>query len=122
MSEWIHWLSHALSQIRVVLDEIHENTLAVTQRAVKRSEALCFLGFAYARDNLTRLGLPAAIHRGMDGETIVRDIFGTAFGMRPGEKASVETRLAGVLELGDESEAASTFSATIRSSRIRHDE
>ena len=109
VSEWIHWLSHAPSQIRVVLDEIDENTLAVTQRAVKRSEALCFLGFAYAKDNLTRLGLPDALHRGMDGETIFRDIFGTAFGMRPGEKASVENRLAGVVELGDESERCLDF-------------
>ena len=109
LSGWIDWLSCAPSQIRVVLDQIEDNTLAVTQQAVKRSEVLCFLGFAYARDNLTRLGLPDALHRGVDGETIFRDIFGTAFDMRPGETTSVKNRLGGVVDLGDESERCFDF-------------
>ena len=67
---WRDWLLSAPSEIRVVLDQIEDNTLVATQRAVKRSEILCFLGFAYARDNLTRLGLPDAIDRGVDGEIV----------------------------------------------------
>ena len=101
-SEWIIWLPSALSQIRVVLDEIEPNTLVATQRAVKRSEILCFLGFAYAKDNLTRLGLPEAIDRGVNGNLVDRDIFGTAFGMRPGETDAVKNRFANHVKLGDE--------------------
>ena len=109
LSEWIHWLSHAPSQIRVVLDEIDEKTLADTQRAVKRSEVLCFLGFAYAKDNLIRLGLPTDISPGADIKTISRNIFGTAFGIRPGEKTSVEDRFGAGVDLGDEPERCCDF-------------
>ena len=108
-NEWIDWLSSAPSQIRVVLDQIEPNTLVATQRAVKRSEILCFLGFAYAKENLRRLGLPEAIERGVDGEIVVRNVFGTAFGMRPGETASVKNRLANRVNLGDESERCFDF-------------
>ena len=108
-NEWIDWLSSAPSQIRVVLDEIEPNTLVATQRAVKRSEILCFLGFAYAKENLRRLGLPEAIERGVDGEIVVRNVFGTAFDMRSGETASVKNRLANRVDLGDESERCFDF-------------
>ena len=67
---WKDWLRSAPSQIRVVLDQIEANTLVATQRAVRRSEVLCFLGFAYARDNLTRLGLRDAIDHGVDGDLV----------------------------------------------------
>ena len=107
--QWNDWLSSAPSQIRVVLDQIEDNTLVATQRAVKRSEVLCFLGFAYARDNLTRLDLPEAIELGVDGEPVDRNIFGTAFGMGPGETASVKNRLANRVDLGDESERCFFF-------------
>ena len=108
-SEWIDWLSSAPSQIRVVLDQIEANTLVATQRAVKHSEVLCFLGFAYARNNLTRLGFPNAIDHGVDDDLVHRDIFGTAFDMRPGETASVKNRLANRVDLGDESERCFDF-------------
>ena len=109
LSEWIEWLSSAPSQIRVVLDQIEDNILVATQRAVKRSEILCFLGFAYARDNLTRLGLPNAIDRGVDDEIVSRHIFGTAFGLRPGEAAWVADKLTSRALLGGESEACVDF-------------
>ena len=62
-SEWIDWLLSALSAIRVVLDQIEHDTLLAAQRAVRRSEILCFLGFACASENLTgttldRVGFP----------------------------------------------------------------
>ena len=109
LNEWIDWLSSAPSEIRVVLDQIEDNTLVATQRAVKRSEVLCFLGFAYAKDNLTRLDLPDAIGRGVDGKPVHRDVFGTAYRMRPGETASVKYRLANRVDLGDESERCLDF-------------
>ena len=109
LSEWIAWLSSAPSQIRVVLDQIENNTLVATQRAVKRSKILCFLGFAYARDNLTRLGFPNAIDRGVDDEIVSRHIFGTAFRMRPGEAAWVADKLTSRALLGGESEGCVDF-------------
>ena len=109
LSEWIEWLSSAPSQIRVVLDQIEDNILVATQRAVKRSEILCFLGFAYARDNLTRLGFPNAIDRGVDDEIVSRHIFGTAFRMRPGEAAWVADKLTSRALLGGESEECVDF-------------
>ncbi len=107
--QWRDWLSPALSQIRVVLDEIEESTLVATRRAVKRSKILCFLGFAYAKDNLARLDLPAAIERGVDGKPVHRDVFGTAFGMRSGETELVKYRLEHRVDLGEESEHCFDF-------------
>ena len=108
-NEWIDWLLSALSEIRVVLDQIEHDTLLAAQRAVRRSEILCFLGFAYASENLNRLDLPNAIARGLDDETIFRHIFGTAFGMRQGEAAWVTDRLTNRAVLGGESESCFDF-------------
>ena len=107
--EWIAWLSSALLQIRIVLDDIEDNTLVATRRAVKASEVLCFLGFAYAKENLTRLDLPDAIDHGVDGEPVHRFIFGTAYQMRPGETELVKYRLKHAISLGDESERCFDF-------------
>ena len=106
---WIDWLRSAPSQIRVVLDQIEANTLAATQQAVRRSSILCFLGFAYASDNLKRLDFPNALNHGVEGELILRPTFGTAFGLRPGEKAWVTDKLANRPKLGDESEGCFDF-------------
>ena len=108
-SELIDWLLSALSEIRVVLDQIEHDTLLAAKRAVRRSEILCFLGFAYASENLTRLNLPNAIDRGTDGELVVRHIFGTAFGMRQGEAAWVTARLTDRAVLGAETEGCFDF-------------
>ena len=106
---WKDWLSSAISHIRVVLDDIEDNILEATQQAVKRSEILCFLGFAYAKDNLTRLGLLESIDRDVKGNRVDRGIFGTAFGMRPGETDAVENRLANNIKLGDETQRCLDF-------------
>ncbi|MYA78933.1 MAG: hypothetical protein F4X39_00180 [Acidobacteriia bacterium] len=94
---WLDWLRSATSEIRVVMDDIDPDILADAQNAVKRSEVLCFLGFAYARDNLEKLDLPKARDHGIGGKPVVRHIFGTAFGMRPGETAPVKNMLLAVL-------------------------
>ena len=106
---WVDWLSSAPSEIRVVLDQIEHSTLVATQGAVRRSAILCFLGFAYASDNLTRLDFPKAIDRGVDGEIVLRHIFGTAVGMRRGETAWVTDKLGNRAVLGDESEGCFDF-------------
>ena len=93
--EWITWLQTAQSEIRVVMDDIDPDILAAALQAVRRSDVLCFLGFAYAEDNLKKLDLPNSRHRRVDGSQDFRHIFGTAFGMRPGETASVQFMLGG---------------------------
>ena len=106
--EWTAWLRSATSEIRVVMDQIEDDTLKATHKAVKRSKILCFLGFAYASDNLKKLGLPEAFHSGADGEWVNRNIFGTAYYMGKGEIASVMDKLAGA-ELGDGTERCLGF-------------
>ena len=107
-SEWIQWLQSATPMIRVVVDQIEDDTLKATHDAVKRSKILCFLGFAYASDNLKKLGLPEAFHAGADGEWVNRNIFGTAYRMGKGEIASVMDKLVGA-ELGDGTERCLGF-------------
>ena len=106
--EWTAWLKSAQSEIRVVMDEIDANILADALEAVQRSNILCFLGFAYASDNLAKLGLPHALHLGLNGQKVYRDIYGTAYRMGKGEIASVMDKLAGA-ELGDGSERCLGF-------------
>lgn len=107
-SKWITWLQSALSEIRVVVDPIEDDTSKAAQEAVKRSKTLCFLGFAYARDNLEKLGLPKAHDRSVDGKRTYRRIYGTAFGMRPGETDSVIGKLVNSGR-GDEDEHCHDF-------------
>ena len=109
LSKLIDWMLSAPSEIRVVLDQIEHKTLLDTRQAVGRSQILCFLGFAYASENLTRLGLPDGIDRDVDGEIVRRHIFGTAFGMRSGEVAWVMDKLTNRAVLGDESENCLDF-------------
>ena len=106
--EWTAWLRSAQSEIRVVMDQIDANILADALEAVQRSRILCFLGFAYARDNLAKLGLPNALHHGLYGQEVYRDIFGTTYRMGKGEIASVMDKLSGA-ELGDGSERCLGF-------------
>ena len=109
VSKLIDWMLSAPSEIRVILDQMEHNTLLDTRRVVGRSQILCFLGFAYASENLTRLDLPNATERGVDGEFVLRHIFGTAFGMRPGEVAWVRDKLTNRAVLGGESEDCFNF-------------
>ncbi len=107
-NEWIDWLKSAPSEIRVLMDQIERDTLDAAQVAVKRSEILCFLGFAYASDNLKKLGFPEALHVGANDEWVNREVYGTAFGMRPGEIAEVKDKFERA-ELGGGSELCLDF-------------
>ena len=95
---WVDWLKSAVSEIRVVMDAIDPDTLAATQQAVSRSNILCFLGFAYADENLAKLD-----PRYNESKFVNREIYGTAFRMRLGEQKTVEQKLAGAT-LGGEKE------------------
>ncbi len=105
---WLDWLQSAQSKIRVVMDQIDPEILSAARQAVRRSHILCFLGFAYASDNLKKLGLPEVFHVGADGEWVNRNVFGTVFRMGKGEIASVMDKLVGA-ELGDGTERCLGF-------------
>ena len=113
--EWLTYVSLALSDIRIVTDESDPDTLTDTQQAVRRSKILCFLGFAYADENLAKLDPHYRMNLNEDldprynkSEFVNREIYGTAFRMRPGEKETVEHKLAGVT-LGGEDEICQEF-------------
>ena len=106
--EWLHWLQSARSEVHVVMDQIERSTLDHAQNAVKLSGILCFLGFAYASDNLQKLDLPKAYDRGVGGKPAARWIYGTAFDMRPGETTPVRHKMP-IAELGGESEGCFDF-------------
>ncbi len=108
--QWLDWLRYARSEIRVVMDQIEPEILAAALQAIKHSDVLCFLGFAYARDNLEKLDLPNSRHLRVDDSQGYRHIFGTAFGMRPGEIAPVQIMLGGERAvLGSEKEHCIDF-------------
>ena len=101
--QWLDYLQYARSEVRVITDQIDPNILAAAQEAVRRSGIWCFLGFAYANDNLARLDLPTSLR------LAYRQTYGTAFGMRPGEQAWVTDKLANRPELGGEKEGCLDF-------------
>ena len=112
---WVDWLKSAVSEIRVVMDAIDPDTLAATQQAVSRSKILCFLGFAYADENLAKLDRYYRMNLNEDldprynkSKFVNREIYGTAFRMRLGEQKTVEQKLAGAT-LGGEKERCQEF-------------
>ena len=96
--EWLEWVESAASNINVVLEDIDESVLEAARMAVTESKVICFLGFAYDPENLKRLNLPGVL------ETMKRTpkMFGSAYGLRAGEQASVVTRLLSKIDLGSE--------------------
>lgn len=91
--EWVEWLVKAASGIRVVMDDIEEETVAAARAAIAQAEVLCFLGFAYATENMSRLDLP--------GQLVGRspNVYGSAYGLVDGEQAWVKGRLP-IINLG----------------------
>jgi hypothetical protein len=85
--EWLDWPERAASALRVVTDEIDPDTVVAAHDGMRSAEIVCFLGFAYAPENLTRLSLPKAFQ----GRS--PSIYGSAYGMRHGEQAWVIGRL-----------------------------
>jgi hypothetical protein len=84
---WLFWLLDAMTHIRVILDDIDPETLARAREGIDRAQVVCFLGFAYATENLWgRLDLP---HRLAERGRLV-SIFGSAKGLRAGERERVE--------------------------------
>jgi hypothetical protein len=63
---------------------------------VTSAKILCFLGFAYDRDNLSRLNLPTDLY----SESGRLGIFGSAYGLSPGEQAWVSGGLGNQIQLG----------------------
>jgi hypothetical protein len=70
------------------------------REAVPRAHIICFLGSAYAAENIQRLGLAL--------EDTRSGMFGTAFRLRLGEQARVKAQ-PGQIELGSIDQNVSTF-------------
>ncbi len=84
--DWVQWLKSAPSTVNVVMDSIDEATRSAALTAVEHASILCFLGFSYQRDNLTRLGIaPDFAQRGCI-------CYGSAKAMSEGDQAWVRSR------------------------------
>lgn len=79
-AEWMQWTKQAAAEIHVVQDEIADSIVARARASVGRAEILCFMGFAYAIENLSRLG----IRTGEQVSPNARLIYGTGVGLQPG--------------------------------------
>jgi hypothetical protein len=81
---WLDWIVQATDAVRIVLDGLDEPTLDLARKAVAAAEVLCFLGFAYADENLNgRLQLPGSLA----GRSV--NVFGSAKGETEGSRARV---------------------------------
>jgi hypothetical protein len=80
-SEWVKWTRETAAQIHVVQDEIHASIVAEARSSVNRAQVLCFMGFAYAVENLQRLGIGV-------GQEVnnPRQVYGTGFDLRQGRR------------------------------------
>lgn len=87
-SAWRDWLKAAVDTINIVHDSLEEATLAQAREVLSKSEIVCFLGFAYNPDNLSRLDVATTIK----DDTIRQHVFGSSFGLTPSERNWVEGR------------------------------
>lgn len=87
--EWLDWPMQSASRINVVTDTIRGDVVEAARMAITEASVLCFLGFAYATENLSRLDFSSAAMR--DAE-----MYGSAYGLKRGEQAWVQGRLPGI--------------------------
>ena len=88
-------MTEAASAITVILEDVDAQKLTVAREAVGQANVLCFLGFAYAIENLQRLDLPAALMLPKAAAA-----YGSAFDLLGGEQALTRRRLNSRIELG----------------------
>lgn len=99
-ADWIHWVAEASAAVRVVHDDIEQDTLRLAQQTIGGASVLCFLGFAYAQENLKRLGIPQ-VFQTIEWASRGRNIYGSAYGLRTGERQIVRNRCKNAINLGD---------------------
>lgn len=81
--DWINWLLVASENVRVILDKIEPGLLRSARQAIDDAQVICFLGFAFATENLAgRLGLPMAL----SGRGGTVSIFGSTTQERDGAR------------------------------------
>ena len=90
------WVTKASREINVVLDQIDPVTVNASLDAITQAAIVCFLGFAYDPDNLEHIGLPNAF----GSMKKIPEVFGSAFGLLPGECAGVHRQFLNKIELG----------------------
>ena len=96
--DWINWITTAAMNVNVVIDDIEKETLDAAQDAIRSARNICFLGFAYAKANLSRLDIPNSLMR---GSLVDPGVFGSAFHVYPSNRDTIHTRLAGKIRLGE---------------------
>jgi hypothetical protein len=95
---WQKWINEASSCIHVVLDEIDKDLLKDANQSLLRASVICFLGFAYARENLERLDMRSVLTPKAERSEPV--VFGSAYGLEDGERQTVRGRLLDKITLG----------------------
>jgi hypothetical protein len=82
----IDWVIEASGHINIALEQIPPQMSIQFQEPVLRCDALCFLGFAYDRVNLDKLGFTP---RHVTSPKGIGMVCGSAYGMLDGERAPV---------------------------------
>jgi hypothetical protein len=96
-AQWIEWTKDAARQVNVVRRSIDPEVQSRARDHMKRAAVLCFLGFGYASENMTRLSLHEVFGPGSDR----REAYGSAFGLDRGEQEKVCSTCDGQIMLGD---------------------
>ena len=94
---WVEWIDDAADRISVTSDAISKDVLDLACEVVRGASVVCFLGFGYNLRNIEKLGFPD--DTGPSSQ--VREVFGSAYGMTGGDRATVMRRL-GSIKLGDQ--------------------
>lgn len=66
------WVRRASEQIRIVHDDLNNDTTRRARELIARADTVCFLGFSYQRQNMNTLNLPNVVKK--DAQ-----VFGSAY-------------------------------------------
>jgi len=90
---WREWIKVAATHVTIIIDSIADATMRAAQESIQSSQIICFLGFSYHRENLTKLNLPVLL-------TDRQEVFGSAYELLAGEQVLVRSRFRGQITLG----------------------
>ena len=75
------------------MEDIDAALLNRVQETIAVSDVICFLGFSYDKDNLTKLAVPGKLNTGA--------IYGSAYGLSPAARAQSQARFPKTIQLGN---------------------
>jgi len=103
-TEWVDWVRAAAQAIRVIQDDIDDETLTVVREHIAEARILCFLGFSFETSNLGKLGIP--------GRLVIdtyRLFFGCAYRMPQSDRERIATLFANTIRLGSDTQDCLAF-------------